>query len=685
MKLPMTGARRGLAVLVTVACALAIAAPAQAVVPTKPAQTWGVNGRVSAILPLPSGKVVIGGSFTAVVDSAGTTKFPVSNVALFDPATGVFDSTWHPSVNNSVNALATDGSRVFLGGAFGKVGGVTRDKLAAVHVSTGALDSSWVGPMLDGPVDVMRLNGSSLFIGGNWNTVTSGGAPVTQAKVAKLSASTGAFDTAFRPTANPSLADPTPSGRVWALLVLDNGNVVLGGDFGDINRAPSTRKIAIVNPNTGVPVPGFASQPNNGSTFATILDLATDGIRIYEAVAGGGGACTSVNASTGARVWSVHSNGNLQSVRVVGSNVYCGGHYSGTSSFGGQTRSKIAAVDAASGTISPWAPVINSALGVWSMGSDATRLYLGGDFTKAGGVAQQHFAMWIDSAAASVPGPPDLAATAGDAVVHLDWQRPSSDGGSRILRYKVWRKLAGAAQYPNAALATVSTGTAYDDTTVTNGTAYTYTVLALNSVGGGASSNQVTVTPGTGAQTLPSAPRSLTATLGAANVTLGWQPPTSPGNPQFTRYDIYRGTTSGQLTLLANVPANSTTFSDAQPPTGTTYFYAVRAVSTAGSSPDSNEASAGTSSTGVPAQPTLRGSASGTTVTLNWTPGSGGGPVDKWVILRDNVQLTRIGDPSVTTYNDTTVASGTTYSYKVRAVNSVGNGPNSVAVSVTVP
>jgi fibronectin type 3 domain-containing protein len=677
--------RRGVAVLAALVVAVVTAGPAGAVVPTKPAQTWGVNGRVSAILPLAGGKVVVGGSFSSVVNAAGTAQCAVTNVALFDPVSGTFDCSWRPSVNNSVNALATDGSRVFLGGAFGKVGGVVRDKLAAVSLSTGALDQSWVGPGLDGPVDVMRLSGDALFIGGNWNTVTSGGTVYTQGKVAKLSAATGAFDTTFRPTANPSAFDATPSGRVWAILVLNNGNIVLGGDFGDINRAPSTRKIAIVNPTTGSPVTTFTSQPNNGGSYATVLDLATDGTRIYEAVGGSGGACTAVNATSGGRLWTKAANGNLQAVRVVGSSVYCAGHFSGTGSFGGLTRSKIAAVDAVSGTVLPWAPVINSALGVWSLGSDDTRLYVGGDFTKAGGVAQQHFAMWVDTAASSVPGAPTLAGTAGDGVVHLSWQPPSSDGGSTILRYKVYRKLAGAPGYPNTALATVSTGRTFDDTTVTNGTAYTYEVFAVNGVGQGPASNEVTETPASSTQTVPSAPQSLTATLGSTDVTLAWQPPATPGTPAFTRYDVYRGTTAGGENFVSSVAAGTTTYTDAAPATGTTYYYYVKAVNTVGSSPPSNEVSVGSSSTGAPAQPTLTGSVSNGNAVLSWTPGQGGGAVDKWVVLRDNVRLTTIGDPSITTYTDTTVVSGTTYSYKVRGVNTVGGGPNSNAVTLTIP
>lgn len=680
-----TVVRTVLVTIVTAAMAVVMATSTQAALLTSPAQTWGVNGRASAILPLPSGRVVVGGSFTAVVDSAGVTQFPVTNVALFDPGTGRFDPGWRPSVNGSVNALATDGTRLFLGGAFTKVGGTNRDKVAAVSVDTGALDSTWSGPNLDGPVDVVRLSAGALFVGGNWNTVTTGGTAYAQAKVAKLSASTGAFDTAFRPTANPTPTDVPPSGRVWALLVLGNGNIVLGGDFGDINGATSTRRIAVVDPVTGTPVRGFASTANNGTSTATILDLATDGTTIYEAVAGSGGACTAVDATTGARRWTWHSNGNMQSVRVVGSTVYCGGHFSGTGSFGGQTRSKIAAVDAISGSILPWAPVVNSALGVWSMGSDAAHLYLGGDFTKVGGVAQQHFAMWVDTASMSVPGAPVLAATAGDGVVHLSWQPPSTDGGSTIQRYKIWRKLAGASTYPGAALASVSKGTAYDDTSVTNGTTYAYKVVAVNSVGSGPDSNEVTATAGVAAQSAPSAPSSLTAALDSSTVTLGWAAPASPGNPAFTRYDIYRGTVSGQRSLLTSVPAGTTTFTEALPPSGTTWFYTVRAVNAVGSSADSNEVSTAGAAAGAPGQPTLSATATSTAVDLTWTADGSGGVADKWVILRDNVQLARVTDPTARSYRDSTVVRGATYTYKVRAVNAVGSSPNSNPVTVTVP
>ena len=150
-----------------------------------------------------------------------------------------------------------------------------------------------------------------------------------------------------------------------------------------------------------------------------------------------------------------------------------------------------------------WAPVVNSALGVWAMGSDATRMYLGGDFTRAGGVDQQHIAMWVDPSAGVGAHRTDPGSDR--------WRRRRAPGVAAALerrwipiqRYKIRRKPAGSGSYPNAALATVSTGTVFDDTTVANGTAYTYKVVAINGVGAGPASNDVTVTPSSLVQTPP--------------------------------------------------------------------------------------------------------------------------------------------------------------------------------------
>jgi acid phosphatase type 7 len=92
---------------------------------------------------------------------------------------------------------------------------------------------------------------------------------------------------------------------------------------------------------------------------------------------------------------------------------------------------------------------------------------------------------------ASVPAAPTLTATAGDGKVSLSWQAPSN-GGSTITGYNVYR---GTSSGGETLLQSVGSGTSFDDTTAANGTTYYYRVSAVNSIGEGARSNEVSATP----------------------------------------------------------------------------------------------------------------------------------------------------------------------------------------------
>jgi hypothetical protein len=67
-------------------------------------------------------------------------------------------------------------------------------------------------------------------------------------------------------------------------------------------------------------------------------------------------------------------------------------------------------------------------------------------------------------------------------------------------------------------------------------------------------------------------------------------------------------------------------------------------------------------------------------------PPDGGSPITKYVVLRDGVRLVTLTatltGPFI--YTDTTVISGTAYSYQVRAVNASGSGQLSNKVVVTI-
>src|SRR5689334_11020479 len=81
------------------------------------ARTWSVTGgQVNAMVRL-GDRVVIGGTFTGLRSPAGVT-FDRSRIALVDANSGAPVPAWTPSVNGPVRALATDGQRVYVGGAF---------------------------------------------------------------------------------------------------------------------------------------------------------------------------------------------------------------------------------------------------------------------------------------------------------------------------------------------------------------------------------------------------------------------------------------------------------------------------------------------------------------------------------------------------------------------------------------
>lgn len=83
--------------------------------------------------------------------------------------------------------------------------------------------------------------------------------------------------------------------------------------------------------------------------------------------------------------------------------------------------------------------------------------------------------------------------------------------------------------------------------------------------------------------------------------------------------------------------------------------------------------------TGLAAQAT-----SFNTVTVTWKASTDNSLVTGYTISRDGVPLANLGN--VTTYSDTGLNAGTTYSYKVLAFDAAGNkSANSSAVSVTTP
>ncbi len=172
--------------------------------------------------------------------------------------------------------------------------------------------------------------------------------------------------------------------------------------------------------------------------------------------------------------------------------------------------------------------------------------------------------------------PTGLAATAGNMQVALSWT--ASSGATS---YHVKRSTTSGSETQIATPASAN----FTDMGLTNGTKYYYLVSAVNSAGESANSAEVSATP-TAPITPPAVPTGLQATAGNAQVNLTWN-----ASAEATSYHVKRSTTAGSGYTQIGAPTTAN-FADSGLTNGTTYYYVVAAVNTAGESGNSNQASA---------------------------------------------------------------------------------------------
>ena len=173
--------------------------------------------------------------------------------------------------------------------------------------------------------------------------------------------------------------------------------------------------------------------------------------------------------------------------------------------------------------------------------------------------------------------PSGLQASPGNAQVSLTWMASANSTG-----YHVKRSTTGGGPYTQIA-APGSTG--FVDAGLVNGTKYFYVVSAFNPSGESPDSPEANATPAA-PPSPPAAPTGLQATAGNAQVSLTWTSSTSAAS-----YHVKRGTTGGGPYTQIAAPA-APGFTDTGLANGTTFFYVVSALNSAGESANSAQASA---------------------------------------------------------------------------------------------
>ncbi len=280
-------------------------------------------------------------------------------------------------------------------------------------------------------------------------------------------------------------------------------------------------------------------------------------------------------------------------------------------------------------------------------------------YDAAGNTSTPSDAVSITTPDLTAPGTPgNLRAVSSPQSVALTWNASSDNVG--VTNYVVYRD-----GFPQMTVS--GTTTSWTDNALNGSTLHRYQVLARD-LAGNSSALSNEVARSLADTTAPSAPTQLRGSLSGATVRLTWTAATD--NVGVTGYTIYR---AGVSIGTSTTPA----YTDATPPPGRASSYTVRARDAAG-----NLGAASTAvSVTVPADKTaptapgtfraVAGAAGTRRITLTWNASSDNVGVANYYLYRGNSKYRLLGN--VTTFSDTGLTAGTSYTYKVYAIDAAGN------------
>lgn len=269
--------------------------------------------------------------------------------------------------------------------------------------------------------------------------------------------------------------------------------------------------------------------------------------------------------------------------------------------------------------------------------------------------------------------PYSLGATAvSGSQINLSW----ADGSGNETAFYIERNYVH--------VATVGANvTSYADGGLASGTTYTYRVRAANSVGVSGYTNEAsatTVVP-------PSAPSGLSGVpASTTQINLSWADNAS----NETGFKLERKTgAGGAYSQIASPGVNATSYADTGVTAGSTYYYRVRATNSGGDSGYSNETSVSFVVPNAPSGLAAADLASGT-VRLTWTDNSNsetGFKLERKAGAGGTYAQIATPAANATSQDDSGLAPGTIYYYRVRASGIPGDSgySNEVGITATMP
>lgn len=427
--------------------------------------TWdpSPNGWVKVLLPQGT-DLLVGGQFTQIAneDRLGVAMLEVASAALKPWFVGT--SSLRPGVTPIVRAMAVDNQQVAIGGDFVSIGGVIRNRLAALDLTTGQA-TRW-NPGADGDVYDLCLGTNGLFVGGVFNNI--GGAAIPRLAQVNLADGqaldwnpfssvsgnhcvvtmvrqgerlyVGGYFNAMGGESRNNLAEldladatatawnPAPQGVVRQLLVRQD-RLYVAGEYSGIASGNRAYLSAFELANKAL-VTAFDPKPD-----AAVRALALEGDRLYV-----GGDFSRIATQTRSRLATINPDTGMEDelwnpeVGISGTlrvftlapavnSVYAGGSFTAV---GGEFRTALAGVTTLMGSANGWNPSPDGIVRTVVI-ADAL-LFVGGEFTKMGGVSWPYFAVF-SGAPSFLPGSLRVKANG-----NVEFQVLDGDGhGSNLL------------------------------------------------------------------------------------------------------------------------------------------------------------------------------------------------------------------------------------------------------------
>jgi hypothetical protein len=330
-----------------------------------------------------TGGVYAGGTFTGAT-------IPRASLAAMDVTTGEL-LPWRPAASSVSKLLASDNT-VYVAGAFTTIGGQSRRGLAAINAAdTGTVKALQTDVNANGSVLSMVLCGSTLFVSGDFTTI--GG--IARNRLAAIDTNGAGTVKAW----NPSAGISSVYNAVYS-ITRSGSTIYAGGDFTSVGGVTRNRLAAIDttgvgtvkawNPNANDFVIWVTASGNTiyaGGNFTTI-----GGVTRNRAAA--------IDSTGNLKAWNPNADNTVYCIVPNGAFTYLSGPFS---TLGGVSRSRIASLDTVGvGTLKAFNPNANTQ--VSHMVVDGSKIYAGGFFTGMNGnTTRSRFMALVDSVALCTP------------------------------------------------------------------------------------------------------------------------------------------------------------------------------------------------------------------------------------------------------------------------------------------